>query len=577
MLQNRLFFALASKSGFGATISDAVARSSIVFCKSVSADRIVMAASRLLRAVAAFVILLSFAAGLRKSYWSGCMKAATVICQQIFSILALMIFLLKILLKSASKSSFFRSGAGVKLAKHVRPLQFVPRATRPNSCVSLARCVTSWFTPRLHRSHSSNFLSSRNWTCEVVFRVQHGRGGAGESDDHGGKCAATCGEWLERQKFRLGPLEKAEVSGTLCVATEPKLSAQNGSTSCTATVRGLAAEGSTLVWLPRAGCALLWTASESELLCFSSFAFHFELQTAECLCHLIFVFVCVVTNRTRNHDRIAYMWQKKDLSDFGCFHFLFKINFFCSGVGATISDAVARSSIVLCNSVSADRIVMAASRLRRTVAAFKFGVRRAQCEVWSVRFGVWRKKWEVWSVKCGVWSVECEVSVWSAKSAVWSVKCEVWSVKEAVRSEKCEVWSVECEVWSVKFQFGVRRAQCEVWSVRFGVWRKQWEVRSVKCGVWSLKFGVRRVQCEVWSVECEDFASSLAEKIKRLSREGHGRDRVSLNYIGHLCLGNFRRRLARVYVKILRTYHQRVTKIPTTTATQSRDHQNISK
>ena len=107
MLQNRLFFALASRSGFGATISDAVARSSILFCNSVSADRIVMAASRLLRAVAAFVILLSFAAGSRKSYWSGCMKAATVICQQIFSILALVIFLLKILLKSTSKSSFF--------------------------------------------------------------------------------------------------------------------------------------------------------------------------------------------------------------------------------------------------------------------------------------------------------------------------------------------------------------------------------------------------------------------------------------------------------------------------------------
>ena len=66
-----------------------------------------MAASRLLRAVAAFVILLSFAAGLRKSYWSGCVKAATVICQQIFSILAPVIFLLKILLKSASKLSFF--------------------------------------------------------------------------------------------------------------------------------------------------------------------------------------------------------------------------------------------------------------------------------------------------------------------------------------------------------------------------------------------------------------------------------------------------------------------------------------
>ena len=65
---------------------------SIVFCNSVSADRIVMAVSRLLRAVAALVILLSFAARLRKSYWGGCMKAATVICQQVFSILALVFF-----------------------------------------------------------------------------------------------------------------------------------------------------------------------------------------------------------------------------------------------------------------------------------------------------------------------------------------------------------------------------------------------------------------------------------------------------------------------------------------------------
>ena len=71
------------------------------------ATHIVMAASRLLLALAVCVILLSFAAGLRKSYWSGCMKAATMICQQIFSILALVIFLLKILLKNASKSSFF--------------------------------------------------------------------------------------------------------------------------------------------------------------------------------------------------------------------------------------------------------------------------------------------------------------------------------------------------------------------------------------------------------------------------------------------------------------------------------------
>ena len=64
-------------------------------------------------AVTACVILLSFAAEDGKSYWSGCMKAATVICQQIFSILALVIFLLKILLNSASKSSFFRFGVEI--------------------------------------------------------------------------------------------------------------------------------------------------------------------------------------------------------------------------------------------------------------------------------------------------------------------------------------------------------------------------------------------------------------------------------------------------------------------------------
>ena len=48
MLQNRLFVALASRSGFGAAISDAIVRSSIVFCNSIYADRIVVAALRLL-------------------------------------------------------------------------------------------------------------------------------------------------------------------------------------------------------------------------------------------------------------------------------------------------------------------------------------------------------------------------------------------------------------------------------------------------------------------------------------------------------------------------------------------------
>ena len=206
-------------------------------------------------------------------------------------------------------------------------------------------------------------------------------------------------------------------------------------------------------------------------------------------------------------------------------------------------------------------------------------------EVWSVKFqfGVGRKQWKVRSVKCGLWSVECEVrsekcEVWSVKDAVrgekcevrsvkcglWSVecevrseKCEVWSVKEAVRSEKCEVRSVKCGLWSVECE--VRSEKCEVWSVRFGVWRKQWEVRSVKCGVWSVKCEVRSVDCEVWSVDCEVWSVKEAvgsEKCEVWSVKfqfGVRRAQCTgcLWTIGHLCLGNFRRRLARVYVIIL--------------------------
>ena len=67
-------------SGFGAAVSGAVPR---VYCISGAADRIVMAASRFLAAVAACVIRLAFAAQSRESYGSGRIKVAKVICQQI--------------------------------------------------------------------------------------------------------------------------------------------------------------------------------------------------------------------------------------------------------------------------------------------------------------------------------------------------------------------------------------------------------------------------------------------------------------------------------------------------------------
>jgi len=54
-------------AGFGAAISDAAVRSSIVLCNAVSADQSGMAVSRFLAAAAACVILPSFAALGRKS------------------------------------------------------------------------------------------------------------------------------------------------------------------------------------------------------------------------------------------------------------------------------------------------------------------------------------------------------------------------------------------------------------------------------------------------------------------------------------------------------------------------------
>ena len=172
------FFALASRSGFGATISDAVARSSIVLCNSVSADRIVMAASRLLHAVAACVILLSFAAGLRKSYWSGCMKAATVICQQIFSILGASDFPSKNPFKKCFKIVFFfalasRCGFGATISDAVARSSIVfcnsVSADRIGMAASrlllaLAACVMS-FAAGSRKSSWTGCMKAAKWIC----------------------------------------------------------------------------------------------------------------------------------------------------------------------------------------------------------------------------------------------------------------------------------------------------------------------------------------------------------------------------------------------------------------------------
>ena len=88
-------------------------RNSFVFCKSVSADRSGMAASSFLAAAAACAIQLCFAAESPKSHCHGCMKVANGALATVFSFWVLMIFLLKFLLNSDSKPSFFRLGVEI--------------------------------------------------------------------------------------------------------------------------------------------------------------------------------------------------------------------------------------------------------------------------------------------------------------------------------------------------------------------------------------------------------------------------------------------------------------------------------
>ena len=81
-----------------------------------------MAASRLLGTAAACVILMSFAAGHRKSYGSGRIKAAIVICQQIF---VAGNFPFKIIFEKCSKTFFFGVEIPVLELEFLTPLRIV--------------------------------------------------------------------------------------------------------------------------------------------------------------------------------------------------------------------------------------------------------------------------------------------------------------------------------------------------------------------------------------------------------------------------------------------------------------------
>ena len=86
----------------------------LAFCNPTFADGSGMAASRLQLAAAACVILLRCAAESRKSHCNGSVRRVNGALAADFFDLALMIFLIKFLLKRVSKSSFFRFGVKIR-------------------------------------------------------------------------------------------------------------------------------------------------------------------------------------------------------------------------------------------------------------------------------------------------------------------------------------------------------------------------------------------------------------------------------------------------------------------------------
>ena len=145
-----------------------------------------MAASRFLAAAAASVVLFCCVLHLsRESHCNGCMKVANSALGAHFFILALMIFLLKFLSESASKSSFFHFGVEIRFWS-CKSLQFVEPL-----CVILL-CFATQSADR-NGMAASRFLSaaaasvilfcfaseSRKSQCSGCMKVANGAFGSG--------------------------------------------------------------------------------------------------------------------------------------------------------------------------------------------------------------------------------------------------------------------------------------------------------------------------------------------------------------------------------------------------------------
>ena len=119
MLQNRRFSALASRSGFGAAnrcnlwsrCTQCLLLCFATQCPQIAVEWLHQGSSQLqLQALYFCALHLRVVSRIVMVRW----KLRTVLWQQFLFNLALMIFLLKLLLKSASKSSFFRLGVEIR-------------------------------------------------------------------------------------------------------------------------------------------------------------------------------------------------------------------------------------------------------------------------------------------------------------------------------------------------------------------------------------------------------------------------------------------------------------------------------
>ena len=93
--------------------ANVLAHSSSACCNSASADRIVVAASRLLGAAAACVILLLLQLDIKNRIGVTASRSRSMICQQIASILVLVIFLLKLSFKKCFEVVLFCFGVEI--------------------------------------------------------------------------------------------------------------------------------------------------------------------------------------------------------------------------------------------------------------------------------------------------------------------------------------------------------------------------------------------------------------------------------------------------------------------------------